>query len=1152
MTQGATRTATRTQYCLLGPVDVFRDGHRAELGGRKQRAALAMLLLEAGRVVSTDRLLDAVWGDDHPSSASAGLQAYISNLRRVLRDDARATSPILRKGSGYLIDIAADDLDTVRFATECSAAQSAVDAGDWTAAVDAARRAEHLWRGPVLADYADEEWVRVAAAPLEEQHAVVRQNLVVGLLGTGQVGEAVARSRRLVDDQPLAERACWLHAVSLYRAGRAPEALESLQAHARRLSEELGLDTGPALRDVQGAILRQDAALATWPVETSANRTPPVVEPDAQPDARPDARPDSQPGADAADPAGSSDLVGRRPELETARALLDRVDEGLRLLVLSGPAGIGKTRLAEEIAAAWPGRLVRAGCPDDDGVPAWWPVRQVLRGIGADPDALLTPQPGVDADAARFAAYDGVARALAAAAHDEPLLLLVEDVHWADTASLRMLAHLAAASSATLSGLGLLLTCRDDEGGPKVERLLATVARRPGSRHLALPALSTDEVGALARQVSGRPVDEQEARSLTRRTGGNAFFVTEYARLSDDERDELPVAVRSVLGRRLSGLDPAVLQVLRTAALIGDRLEIDLLAAVTRLDRDELADLLDEAADEHVIVVAPGGGAYVFAHALLRDEVVAGLSPVRRQRLHLRVADAVGPGGDTDRLVRRAAHLVAAQPLADAHDVYAACRAAALDAESRWDPDSAAHWWALTLEAFDQLAEPSDHDRDDLVVAQVAALARAGRGQTVLDVIDAALLDAVRRDRLDSAGRLASTLLRTSGSWPWAAYGGDPGPLLTRLAGVESLVDDNPAAHVSLLAALAVGSCYDPDPNVPDRLSARALSIAETLDDDDALADALLGRALTYSGVAERAVESVRILDRLAGLDHRLRALDEVISHGLLFLARLPLGDAQSAAEHAHFGALGSDLLRLATSRVQFRWAEGTLALVHGDLDLAEAHYARAAELHEQTELYRSGVFEVARFTLAWERGRLDRIDVSQFDARTLPWAAAVCAVATDDPAAGELLATEVARVEAPRWTTHSRLTMLAHAVADAGAREQAASLIERLTPLTECLANIGQCGAVGAVGVGLARLHLLLGDHDRARTAVEAAEAVALRAQAPGSLLRCRMLRARLDDAGREEWSAIADEARRRGLDGVAAEADTALSTVGARSQRQ
>ena len=1141
-----------TQFRLLGPLEVVRGAQRVDLGGPKQRAVLALLLLEAGRVVSVDRLVDVVWGDASPRSAAASLQAYISNLRRLLRDDERATSPIARRGNGYEIDVAPEDVDVTGFVAECAQAQAAVDGHDWATATSAAQRAAARWRGPLLVEFADEPWVQVVAAPLEEQRATCAQNLVVGLLGRGQIDAAVAGSRQLVNDQPLSERACWVQMVALHRAGRSADALDALRRHTTLMRDELGLEIGPSLRDLQGAILRQDPGLSSWPDSPRANsssRTRSAAAPSSPASSPPwtptpaVVEPHTPTSPVAEKPA--SDLVGRTREMSVIDGVLgEAVTAGLRWVVLTGAAGIGKSRLAEEAVTAWSqrhGRVVRSGCPEDEGVPEWWPIRQLVRDLGADPDTVLTPPSGVHADVARFAVYDAVASVLARSLRDGPLLLLVEDVHWADRASLRFLTHLAATSNSTLVGLAVVMTVRTGEGGDDVGRLLSEVARRAGSRQLALPPLTSDEVGRLAGQVSGHRMDALAAEHLAARTAGNPFFVCEYARLPADERSgsDVPAAIRSVLGRRLAVLDAGVLQVLRTAAVIGDTLDIDLLADVTRLDREELADLLDEATDEHVIVPARGGGAYTFAHALMRDEVIAGLSAMRRQRLHLRVADAIGPGGGGDRLVRRAAHLVAAGPLAETGDVFDACRAAALDAEQRWHPDSAAQWWGHAIAAFDQLSEPTGHDRDDLVVAQVTALARAGRGQTVLDVIDAALLDAVRRDRLDSAGRLASALLRTSGSWPWAVYGSDPAPLVARLAAVEALTERNPVAHVSVLAALAVGSCYDPDANVPDRLSRRALDIAEDLDDPDALADALLGRALAFSGIAVHAVESARLVERLATIEHRLSAIDDVIGHGLLFLARMALGDAAAAAEHARLGALGSDVLRLANSRVQFRWAEGTLRLLRGDdLAGAEAVFDRALELHKQTELYESGVFDVAMLTLRWEQGRLTTKEFATTKPRVVPWAAAVCAAAESDPRADELIAAELSRVEPPLWTTHGRLTMLAHAAADAGLRHHAGPLLERLAPIRHCLANIGQVGVVGPVSLATARLAVLLDDYEAARAHLDVAVELAERAQSHVALLRCRLLAAQLDGADGTVLAAIADEARRRGMRGVEREA--------------
>ncbi|MBL7502619.1 AAA family ATPase [Frankia sp. CN7] len=1141
-------------YRLFGPIEVVRDGRPVALGGPKQRAVLAALLLDAGRVVSVDRLADAVWGDEHPPSMLSSLHAHISNLRRLLRDDERATSPIVRRNPGYVADVAPDDLDLRLFERECDRARAAADAADWPATVEAADRAVALRRGPLLAEFADEPWVRAAATSLDERWAQCEQHAVTGLLGIGRVTAAVVRSRELLLATPLVERACWLHMIALYRAGRAAEALEVFREQARRMDEELGLEVGPALRELQGAILRQDGGLDSWPAAPA--HAGPAGAAAALGDAR--AAPPGAVDASAGSPAARArpasvgdDLVGRGREIAALEAVLAEAVAGPgRWVLLTGPAGIGKSRLAEEAAGSWQragGAVSRTGCPDDV-VPPWWPMRQLLRDLGADPEDLLTPPVGVDADAARFVVYERVLGRLAEAARARPLLVVAEDVHWADPASLRLLAHLADA--AAFPGLAVVATARDVAGNPELDRLLAAVSRRHGSRRVAVPPLSEAEVAELASRISGQAIDAAEAAQLADRTGGNPFFVREYARLPAEERasGEVPVAVRSVLGARLAGLDPAVLQVLRAAAVIGDTLAIDLLGRVTRLDRDELADLLDEAADEHLIVQAAGTGRYQFAHALLRDEIVAGISSLRRQRLHLRVAEALGPADGGEALGRRAAHLVAAWPLADAADVFDACRAAALDAERRWYSEAAAQWWGQALDVFDRSPDDLDVDRDEVVVARVAALARAGRGQTLLDVVDAGLLDAVRRGRLDSAGRLAAALLRTSGSWPWAVYGDDPAPLLARLSGLETLVTADPVAHVRVLAALAVGSCYDPDGSVPDLLSRRAIELAERTGDDDALADALLGRALAFSGVAERAAESLDLIARLAAVPHSTAQIDEVIAHGLLYLAKTALGDP-TAADHVRLGALGSDLLRLPASRVQFRWAQGSLALWRDDdLTTAEAIYEHAFELHRETELYESGVFQAAMLSLRWEQDRLrDLGDVFPV-ARSARWTAALAAIARGDRDADELIRAEIAQLDPTTWTTHARLTMLAHAVADRGLREHVEVLTARLAPVAGCVANMGQCGMVGPAALGLARLAALADDVAAARAHLRAATELAVRSHGAGALLRCRLFAAQLAARAGEPVEAaevrdVAERAARRGMTGVARDARALLT---------
>lgn len=1137
-------------YRLLGPLEVVRAGQPLELGPPKQRAVLAVLLLEAGRAVSTDRITSAVWGDDPPANVAASLQAYVSNLRRLLRDTATATSPIARRPPGYALEVAAEHIDARRFVADADTARAAGARCEWAVAADAASAALRLWRGPLLADLRDEEWVRVESAALDERRVECRETLVAALLGTRRLGAAIVEAQQLRAEYPLRERACWLYATALYQDGRAPDALALLREYMSSLDEELGLEPSPAIRDLYGAVLRQDPALSGWPAEKA--RTPGVVQPEA-PFATAPQR------ADEVRSSSATPLVGRTRELAAIGELLAAAPGDLRWVVLSGTAGIGKTRLAEEVAARWSaggGRVLRTGCPEDDGTPAWWPVRQLVRGLGADPDVLLTPPADVDADAARFAVYERLLELLPPPDAAEPVLLFVDDVQWADAASVRWLTHVA--ETVHDRSVALLLTVRDGREAPPLRRLLAAIARRTAARQLEVPPLAAPEVGRLASLVSGECIDDREGRELTARTGGNPFFVSEYARLPPEERNAggIPVAVRSVLGRRLAGLDPGVLQVLRTAAVIGDEPDIDLLAAATRLARDELADLLDDAADERIIVTNSDSGRYAFAHGLLREELLAGISPVRRQRLHLRVAQSLAVSRHPDALVRRAAHLVAALPLADPADVVEACRAAAVEADQRWHSESAAHWWGAALKAFDALpaVERTEQRRDELLVAQVAALARAGRGQTVLDLVDACLVDAVHHGRASSAGRLASALLRTAGAWPWASYGDDPGPLLARLAGIEPLVAHEPAAHARVLAALAVGSYYDPDNSVPDRLSGRALNLAETLGDPDVLADAILARAGAFAGVASRVDESVALLDRLAALPHEQQQVDAVLGHNLRTLALLTLGDIAGVVEHQRAGAAGSDALRLPVNRVQLRWIEGTVAHWRGELDEAERLYEVAYQTHLRTELYLMGVQDLALIALRWEQGRLSEVgDLSRIFDALVPWArAVVCAARGELEPADRLITAELSSAGPELWTTLGQLTLLAHVVVDAGLPRHAPPLIDRLRPRSGLVANIGQIAAVGPVDLALARLLTCVGDPIGAQHYLQRAAELAQRAGGRCALLRCRLLAAQLDPAtDATEYVAIAERAQAMGMLGVAEQARAAERAV-SRGERQ
>ncbi|MGW0161864.1 BTAD domain-containing putative transcriptional regulator [Mycobacterium sp. NPDC003323] len=1128
-------------YRLLGPLQVVRDGVPLDIGPPKQRAVLAVLLLAQGSVVSVDRLIDAVWGDDAPGSATASLQAYVSNLRRVLRDDA-GVSPIVRQSPGYHLDVGAAVVDTAALADAAVRAAAAIAEGQWDDAVVAADAGLALWRGPLLADLRDQPWVTAETARIDDLRNECLDARITALLALGRMSSALADIQQLRTADPYRDRGCWLQMVTLYRAGRTAEALEAYTAHARLLDTELGLQPGTELQQLQTAVLRQAPELAAWPrspgwtgAQTVATPTPaPATTPETAPAAR--------------------ELVGRRREFDTITTILQDAETGAtRWLVLSGPPGIGKTRLAEEAVArvrAAGGDCVWVGCPDERGTPPWWPMRQLVRALGADADEVLVVPAQADPDTARFAVYERVQRLLESAPN--LLAVVIDDVQWADSASAACLAYIAGALRDR--PLAMILTVRDGEHSSEVLRLLGTATRGVANRHIEVPALSAQDVATLANQVADDEVGEDEARALADRTGGNPFFVSEYARLPRAERlgEEIPIAVKSVLERRLATLDPAVLQVLRTAAIIGDAIDRDalpVLAGATRLDLDTLADYLDEAADERIVVASPTGDGYVFAHGLLRAQLIAAMPALRRQRVHAKVAEVLIDAGSDEALTRRAGHLVAALPLVEPHEVVAACRLAAERATASWSSDIAARWWQAALDAYDRLppTHQSDAERDALTVAMLEAHSRAGRGRLVLDAVERYLVEALRAGRAATAGRVASALLRASGGWPWLAPGEDPGELLGLLARAADLADAEPAAGARVLAALAVGHCYDPDPAVAAGILDRAAALAAAVSDPDVTADVLMGRLITYSGVATMSEQSLAWVDELNRLQHSRFREDSVIAASVATMAAMALGDVAGAQRYLAAGIAGSEDLQLPVLRAQMRWMEAVQAIWRGDFAEAHRHHAIAAEVHEQTELYVAGSGMLAEASLLWELGGPppqlpDVAAEAAFGGQSLVGLAHAVALAmqADPDAARDMLAARLQRVGADEsiiWTTLGHNTFLAHLAAEHGLAEFAGSLLTALEPFLDWIAVIGQVGIAGPVALATARLHALRGEVAKAHAHLSVARALAERTGALPARVRCDLLECELTAGARraELAAAVHTEAGRLGMAGVA-----------------
>ena len=322
---------------LLGPFEVVNGGRRVAVSGSKRDALLAVLALAGGRVVEVDALVAALWDEDMPSSPRNAIQHHVTRLRAALGRDAIAGS-----ADGYALNGDAV-VDVAVFEELLSRARSALREGDARDAGDAADEALALWRGSALQGLTDTVWFLAEARRLEALRVDVLEEHFEAALALGEHRDVVSTIRRTVDEQPFRERLWGQLMLALYRSGRQADALDTFQEARRVLGDELGLEPGPELRQLQEAILMQDPAIA--PVAAADRRRGNL-------------------------PAPSTSFVGREAELATVLALVRE----RRVVTLTGPPGVGKSRLALEAARAledetpdgvWMVELARAGSDAD-------------------------------------------------------------------------------------------------------------------------------------------------------------------------------------------------------------------------------------------------------------------------------------------------------------------------------------------------------------------------------------------------------------------------------------------------------------------------------------------------------------------------------------------------------------------------------------------------------------------------------------------------------------------------------------------------------------------------------------------------------------------------------------------------------------------
>ncbi|MER7755769.1 BTAD domain-containing putative transcriptional regulator [Kitasatospora sp. NPDC097643] len=1046
---------------VLGSFAAEWNGGPVPLGGRRQRAVLARLAVARGAVVSVDRMVEEIWQGAPPARAVTSLQAYVSNLRRLLEPGRAPRTPatlLVSAPPGYALRLPDGAVDAWRFERLLREAREVPERQPETV-----RRllgeALSLWQGSAYAEFVDESWARAEIARLDELRLLARELNVVAGLRSADAAVTVPEAELLTLDEPLREEGWRLHALALWAAGRQADALATLRRARAVLAAEVGLDPGPALNDLEAAILGGRTAVLLAATEAPQHR--PSTPPEGRHLPAPPHRPTTDPRP----------FVGREAELARLVAAAGRAAAaGPEVALVTGEAGLGKSELLERLgdrlrADGW---LVAVGqATDDEGAPPAWPWVEALRTIAAaaPPPAgsaeVLAPLlsdrasghgPDEDVAAGRFRLNRAVSQWLAAVAGERPLAVLLDDLHWADAETLALLTGLTDLPPGT--PVLVVAAYRPNEiEGPLTEQLAVLAGRSP--LRLPLPGLPTSAVAEVIRAAGTGPVDAGTVAALAERTGGNPFYVWESARLLGSEGalvalSEVPEGVRDVVRRRLGRLPETVVAVLRLAAVVGREADVELLIGAADTDEDAVLGALD-AGLVAGLLTEPAPGRVRFTHALVRDTLLADLGGLRARRMHGRIAAGLEALGSSD--VSALAHHFAraAASATAAKGVRYGLRAADL-AISRYAHDAAAELLAAALDCFDRTpaapAEDREAERVDLLGRLLRAQLRAGAVMAARATRQRAINCAVGTGRSELVTR-ALTAWSEPTPWQTRPYGAVDEPVVALLGRTLDLPDLAPAARCGLLLAYCAELSDVHDPRVRTA-AGEAVELATALGDPGLRARALaallreLGPEHEGRELAQRSEELVRL-----ATEHDLPAFRWF---GLLSLATAAAAEGDAAGAYGHIDTCMelARAYRMPGPIVVGQTALATRALIEGRGEDAEELYAEAtAGMARQGSPHADGFLRIATATIRAAQGRLGefvpqarRLAEEYGTADVL--AAALCAAGQQDEARAVLTRVRPLRTD---YLLTVLATFRATAAVALGEKERAEELYRTLLP---------------------------------------------------------------------------------------------------------
>lgn len=1071
------------------------------LPGRQGRALVAYLVLNRDRPVSRDELVEVLWPAHPPAAPDAALNSLLAKVRR-------AVGPgVIHGRQALILQLTPDaQIDVQTVDEQLERAERALIERDHETALEAAHAALDVLALPLLPDL-DGEWIDTWRRQFQEL-APRALEIAAGAglaLGARHLPAAERAAGELVTREPFREGGYGLLMQAQAGQGNVAEALRTFEQVRVLLRDELGATPSPSLVALHDDLLGESVPAPSW--------APTAV-----------AEPAVAPLPTVTSQMLEGVFVGREEFLLRLRARWQESRAGqMRLVLLVGEAGVGKTRLAAEFAEEvhGGGGTVLYGRADEEALLPHQPFVEALRQLVTRGDAALTaaaeqdreilwrllpdlappaqaPEAAVHGDGStlRYRLFEAVTTLLYAASQRSPLLLILDDLHWADKSTLLLLRHLLRHPQ--LRDLLVVGTFRHVEVGrdhPLVD-LLTDLRRERRYDRLTLPGLDDGATQTLVADRLGRDATPEFVHRLREQTEGNVFFIEETIRAlvdsglsarqtvteADLERLGVPEGVSEIVGRRVSHLSEFAAEVLTAASVVGRNFRLGIVAQIVGQSPEEVMCALEESmAAGLVLEAADRIDVFAFSHALVREVLYGQLSVSRRVRLHLCVAEALEAVADSVNPAELAHHFLLARHFTGPGPARRYAIAAGNRATQLLAYDEAVEHYRQAVTLFE---DDDDAERCDVLLLLGRAQWRAGNDAARLTFQTASASAALR----GNGDQLARAALGHSARYHESGFAGTRDRELLEEA-LAALGDGDSVRRVLVLSRLAAIFAFaaEQDERVSD-LNAEALAMARRLGDDDLLAAALLARHATLLHVRDLD-ERLRLSEELMGLRVGRRELLADCYHWRLYNL-LESGDVEAAlCEQPQLEALAKTMRQPQWHSIAIGW-RGVWAELAGDVAAAELcaeeclRHGQRAGMKDALSMWAGKLLMLRR-----RQGRLDELAtaverlVRGTDMRNTGWRCAhglILADAGDEQAAWEIYREELAAYPDALptfWLTN--IAMLSELAAELGDAEGARALYAALAPYAHRNVVVAYASCWGPVERYLALLAGTYGDEE-------------------------------------------------------------------------